>query len=287
MVPDDERLRRALRALATTGPNDDHPTAEELLEHHRGSLAESDADRLRAHLAQCQECSRIMLDLAAPIPLTGSSAEGEDPELDAAWKKLRPQLQRGAGSDPVEREEAVYAGASFDEPMPTVGVRAFRRSSALPWAAAAAIVFFLGSGLTALLWSGKSSQIRDLAARIERLDGELAELRRPRFGVPSLTLLPQGFLRDEGIQTLEVNSGSAFVVLVLAGADPLPGTRYRLEVVDASGAALWNGDDLTADSRGHFTLVVPLSHLSLGEVELRLIAPDGSPAIGYRLNRVE
>lgn len=73
--------------------SDGHPTSDELDAYYTKELSPEDDARIREHLAACQECADLLVDLqelyaAASEPATGVV----DFEQANAWKKLRKKL---------------------------------------------------------------------------------------------------------------------------------------------------------------------------------------------------
>lgn len=81
-------LGRAPRELADPSAPAPHIDPGELAEHHRHQLSAEDAARVRGHLKQCAECSRLFLDFDVPPPV-----DPRDQAFDeqAGWQRLREE----------------------------------------------------------------------------------------------------------------------------------------------------------------------------------------------------
>lgn len=273
MTQSHDPLDSALRDLASSATvPDHHPSAEQLVAYHQQELDKEATEGLRAHLASCSSCTRVILDLAAP-PV-------DDPELDAAWRGL---VARREGQPTGPRQEpptALFPNRAPTDSPPTPAQPAGVRPRWLPLAAVLTLLL-TSTLLAALLVESRSRALR-LEERLASLEGELDTLRRPQAAVASATLLPEGFLRDSQ-PTLDLSADKSFLVLTLAGADPPADIPHRLELLDTSGREIWRGDSLLADDRGHFTLVLPTSLLPPGPIELNLLAPGAAEPVSYRL----
>lgn len=76
-----------------------HPSVEELVAYHRGELAEGACEPLQDHLALCEECSRLLLDLEGfpELAAPGEDHRLSDDDLERAMAALKARL-RGEGS---------------------------------------------------------------------------------------------------------------------------------------------------------------------------------------------
>ena len=220
------------------------PTAEEMLAYSRGELSEQEEERIHDFLVAYPELARAY---AAPFP--EASGEGEedvvpDEELRAGWSALQRRLGRNRGTaDP--RAEAQRGRVLFRHYVPTAV------------AATLAVVFF------ALYVQAESR------ARYHEREGRL-----PRVLAAPQQLEPDGN-RGAGAPTMLTKGGDAYLLeprLINQVRHP----RYRIELVDARGAALWTNGSALPDARDAFRIIIPHDFLTPGQTyHLRIFGVDG------------
>jgi hypothetical protein len=75
------------------GPDQNHPTIEELGDYHEHRLSSADADRVQLHLVFCSKCMRMLLDLGVFLEEEPETADASEEEQDAAWSALKDRLR--------------------------------------------------------------------------------------------------------------------------------------------------------------------------------------------------
>ncbi len=111
-----------------------HPTEAELHDHADGLLPEADADRMEAHLAECDECAAFSARVGSLAAALSALPRAGDPARD---------LWPGVAARTVDAPEGVI-------PFPTAAARAKREPSrvvVLRRAAAAVLLFVGGVGV--------------------------------------------------------------------------------------------------------------------------------------------
>jgi hypothetical protein len=234
----------------------EHPRLGEIwLDLVEGSLPAAEAERARAHLAGCAECSRELDRLAAVHRL--SSAVGG---------AVRAAATEDAGPGPdldARVLAAARAAARASAPRAQAGAQA-RLASRPPrrraWIAAGATVAAAAAAFLALRWPGAGlgdpfapalSTVADAGAGAGELRGD---------GVPSA---------EGAAIAAEVRTGVAAGRLRVEKASPppcVPGERGRAAVLDPSGrlrAFFWSLD---------------------GATEVHLYREDGAPAAAFRVD---
>jgi hypothetical protein len=220
----EESLRElAARRLAAEG----HPTPEDLATYHAGELASDPHERIKDHLAICEDCSRLLLDLAE-FERFEPAREGiapADAHAEASWQRLRERLrEEGGGRDETGREEE----ASEDEAVPILKPFPSRRrvpvwrQPALPWALAAGLALcVVGLGL-----------------RMGSLGRQLEELSRPHV-VRAVALSSEEESTRGGNEGPLVRTGERVAYDLLLSSDPEAPTYslYSVEIVPAAGDA--------------------------------------------------
>ena len=126
---------------------------------------------------------------------------------------------------------------------------------------------------------------REAAARAEqvaRLEGEVAELRAPRFNVPVIDLDPaaagaaRGDAGEAGSgRTIALPAEAPLVTLLLNPSEPPAAGSYGLEILAADGRRVWSGTGLRPTPWDNFSLAVPRPLLPDGRYRLRLTTGRG------------
>lgn len=242
----EESLRElAARRLAAEA----HPTPEDLAAYRAGELATEQHDRIKDHLAICENCSRLFLDLAEFERFEpAQSISPADAQAEASWQRLRERLKEEGGEESgVEREEEARA----DEPVPVLAPRRpvpLWRRPALPWALAAGLALcVVGLGL-----------------RVGSLGEEVEKLSQPRLNV-SLEDLFSDQVRGEGPEVPVLQGGG---VLVLT--PPAEAAEYEIEVVSAADGSLKIQPLRGPAKEGVLTLEIPPAALPAGKYSARL-----------------
>ena len=216
------------------------PTAEEMLAYVRGEFSEQEEERIRDFLVAYPELAQAY---AAPFPESEEAVSDDD--LRAGWSALQRRLGRNRGSnDP--RAAAQRGRVVFRHYVPTAV------------AAALAVVFFA-------LYVQAESRARD---------HERAALR-PVVLSEAQDLFPDGN-RGGGAPTTLSREGEAYLIkpqLIQQVRHP----HYRLQLVDAKGAALWtNSAAQLSDHDDTFSIVIPHGLLTAGQTyRLRIFGVDG------------
>lgn len=218
----------------------DPPTPEELLAYGRGELSESEEERIRDLLVAYPELARMY---AAPFPEEGDAVSEE--QLRAGWNAMQRRLgnrQDSAGRPDAEAQR---------------GRVLFRRYAPTTIAAMFAVVFF------GLFVQAESR------ARYHAKQGN-----EPRIlGAPQ-ELDPDGRRGPDAPTTLR-KDGEAYLLKPRL-MNQLLYPHYRIELHDASGAALWANNSARPDDDGAFQIVVPHTFLREGEeYELKIFGVDG------------
>lgn len=94
-----------------------HPVPQELVAYHEDRLPPASDEKIRDHLADCADCSSLLLELAA-LKDAGGAAKGGVADLAtaAAWRRLRPRLFGAKTASPSPwawRTAAVLAAAAL------------------------------------------------------------------------------------------------------------------------------------------------------------------------------
>jgi hypothetical protein len=95
MATDKPDLREAVRRLAEGRRPREHPVPEKLAEYHARELPAEEIPGLQDHLAECPECSQMLLDLESfdelepPVENEPSTAA----RVVQEWKRLQRRLR--------------------------------------------------------------------------------------------------------------------------------------------------------------------------------------------------
>lgn len=227
--------------------NQDHPKPEILAAYCEERLPEIEADELREHLAVCESCAAMVLELMSfqeemPAALPQASAT----QREASWRDLRQalvedgQLAATASSQP--------AG---DAPIP------FRRSVAFwrTWALAASLAL-AAVGLFSL-----------------RGYRQLEQLKAPAVDPPLASLLPQGELRtgdatERAAELVLPEDGRGWLVLNHSAPELSSTVRIRF-LGRATENVIWETETPVRDPRT-FRLEVSRETIPAGSYDIEL-----------------
>jgi len=138
-----------------------HPPVEDLVAYQAGELPAEQEERLRDHLALCQECARLLLDLREFPDLTPSEGvrQPTPAEVEAAWEALQPLLKepRPVAAPALRPVEPLKEPAPAQPPRPPE-----RRPSPARWLTPLAAVFFLSTVGLSVWGISLQREIREL-----------------------------------------------------------------------------------------------------------------------------
>lgn len=243
------RARAALALALPKSTPTEHLTEEEIALYHRDLLEPAEQERAIVHLAECAECSRLVLafaDFDAP--------EAAEPlsefEQAAAWRLVRPR-----------RDEVAGDAAAGARP---------RRRFFWPAVAASLLATTLAAGFYA-----------------HRLGRDLAIAQTPELNTPVVDLFAT-HRRSTGPEPaplrLAPEAASLLVVLNPERREAFP--DYSLEIRSATGTLLWQDRGLRKNEHGSFTVSLPRSLLTTSPLGFTLFGegPTGREPLGdYRL----
>ncbi len=91
---------------------EEHPSPEELSAYQANELTPEEDERIQDHLAVCQHCTELLLDLEEFLEPPAVAAEpAADFEAAADWKRLREGMGPVAGKpEPLRSEHTRVAG---------------------------------------------------------------------------------------------------------------------------------------------------------------------------------
>ena len=242
-----------------TQPFEDHPSPDQLLAYHAGNL--EDSDSLQEHLAACQDCLQLTLDLDRFPDLDRSAGRDlSDADVATAWRNFEVRVRRHAS------------------PASSGRWRWLTLVAPIPAAAMALIVVGLGLGL-AHFWT-----------RSLEMERQLEELARPQANVPVVNLFGDAFRSDgEPLQVVLPAGTESFVILLNPGRQGT-GAEHDVVIREAAGQVLWTQERLRPDSFGAFPLVLTRRFLPPGEYHIVLSsAAHGirEPLGDYRIEIVD
>lgn len=285
MATDKSDLREAVRRLAGSRRPQGHPAPEKLAEYHARELPAEEIPELQDHLAECPECSQLLLDLESFEELEPPA--GHRPVTDAQvrrdWKRLRRRLRsrdghsrsarsgdRGSGDRRAGDGAAGDPGSDEEPELPPHRAR-FRRPG--PLLAAAAVIVVAGTGIWAVgphLWPSPSLTVN----------------------VPPVELHPVGTATTRGgaatAPARDLFSTGAY--LLLGGAPSATSDGYEVLIRNAAtGAVRLRSADLRPFAAGYFSLVIEPGVLPAGDyrIEVRSIGSDPEFSQEYELTVAE
>jgi len=210
---------------------ENHPSPDDLLAYHEGTLPDERRDRVQEHLVVCEECSQVILDFAAfpRIEPRDESARMSPQELEDQLRELEVALGRRR---PVWQRHQVL----------------------LPLAAA---FFTAAVGLGA--WS------LSLRQTVATLRGPSADV------YVATELRPDEMQTRGGIETIEVPAWSrqvVFLLNILPAEEAYD--SYGVDVFAPGRGRTLTGFPVQPPDDGGFTVMVPRAALEPGEVRIEL-----------------
>jgi hypothetical protein len=230
-------FRDTLLELIDASPEPmDHPSPDQWIAYHRGELPAEEEARFQEHLARCRDCFDLAAAAAAFAPPDEEPGAGQEVDMAALWRLLRPQLDPPSDPPPQNVRE-ISSGA---------------RRRPVWWSRLAASFFVALVGLTA--WSFHQGSLIE-AQRAPRANAPIFEVSAgERAAAQELTVPagPQMFVfhpaeeipvyrlmirdaatsREVSSHELRLNPDLALTLYFPEGLRP---GRYRLELSDGSG----------------------------------------------------
>jgi hypothetical protein len=256
----DDEIAGAVRAFAKQRRKEStlHLLPEDLLAYHEGQLSPDESEEVREHLALCDRCSDLVLDLASfpeIEPPSSAGAVAEDVAFARRWELLRTRLQGEGERNPAPRRERG---------------RSLRRRA-----------FFLLPPVSGALAAGFAAVSLGLAFWTVSLHQRLTDLSRPAVRVAVSSLVPRetAAARDgEGAEHTSLPAWADRLLLILNLFEPRSYSAYQVQIFDAlkGGKAIWSSRDLRRAPDGNFAFEVPRSFLPAGAYRIELSGLEGS-----------
>lgn len=278
------------------------------------TLPEAERQEVARHLTECAACreelektglawmvqgqhvpASQLVDWAFALPLDSEAARRVERHLEGC-ALCRQDLSL------LQQVRAVDLGAAAPEDA--------RAHGTWRWMALAAS---LAAVVAAGGWLGSARGSRDMAGRLAALERSHAELRSganreraaaqaegarlreriavlvaPAVNVAVAELAPEVSVRGRAPEAkrVVVPAAASQLILVLLAEDRTPFPALRLDVLDADGKALWQGEGLVRRESGDYTVLVPLEALPSSRLHLRVMGRLGErwvPVEEYRL----
>lgn len=219
------------------------PTAEQLLAYSEGTLADDEAERVRAWLVCNPELARALME-----PFPDDDAKPGDPgflsetELAKQWASLQQRIH----------------GSSV--PRPEGHVLPFRNAW-LGLAAAVALVF------AGLFWQAESK-----AQRLER------ELREPRV-LETMEIFPDHGSRGAGESSTLLTAKGDVLLLDVMLSNASRFDRYRVEMTGMTAkqpASPWKSPTIRPGNDEVLSIMVPRAYLKPGQYRIVVFGIDGA-----------
>jgi hypothetical protein len=215
--PFEESLRElTARRLAAQG----HPSPEDLAAYRAGELGTEQHERIKDHLAICEDCSQLVLDLAEFEQFEpGQNLTPADAQAEVSWQRLRGRL----------KDEGELDDSRVTDPAPILAPHPSRRRvpawqrPAIPWALAA----------------GLALCVVGLELRVGSLGREVRELSKPQV-VPAFPLVSEeDAVRGGSDSGLSAHTGKGVSYDLSLPSDPRIPTYplYSVQIVPAAGSA--------------------------------------------------
>lgn len=206
-----------------------HPPVATLTAHLRGELPPDQADRVREHVAGCDDCIELLLDLDAfERPADAAEVAGSSAERSDSWQRL---LAQRPWDDPAILSPSERPATSPPASPPSPATRAAEREPArrdrrrpLPWRTPLIAASLAAAALTGL-W----------ALHLHR------QLTTPDPDHPVIDLVPGGVTRGgDPVVAFEVPRDASFTALIVPDAEG-PFEHYQAVLLDAEGDEVWRG----------------------------------------------
>ncbi len=88
------------RTTPNEGIPDGHPPFETLRAYHADELEPEEDEALREHLAGCDDCAAVVLELAGLAPEPAEAVELTEMDAARAWRKMRARLREDREAKP-------------------------------------------------------------------------------------------------------------------------------------------------------------------------------------------
>ncbi len=215
---------------------EEHPSPEELSAYQANELTPEQDERIQDHLAVCQHCTELLLDLEEFLkPPAVATEPVVDFEAAADWRQLRDHLPQPAKAKPRKR---------FAQPLA---------------ASLAGALILLGLSFLQMISSHREE--------VTELRSQVAELRQPIVNPQTISLRS---IRGEAFElpadrTVRVN---------LETSAPKEYGEYRVQIMDSEDKPIWE-KALRKDEHGKLTIIIPENFLKPGSYTFRLVGAHG------------
>lgn len=272
-----DRLRRSVEGK----PPGPHPEPERLLALRAGELRPEEEEPLLAHLGECEDCTGMVAFFAA----AGNPEPVEAEELEATWSRLPGRLTR-------EPEPILEARRTSRPPMGSRWRAMGRRwaeslaGGAGSWRLGAELVGIAALVVVVGLWRSDRVQLAQLTTPQANVAVyELADItyRGMTRGATSLSeTLGAGAARGASdgstvrdpehanTRRIELEPGEELFTLALDVEADHP--RYRIRLLDSTGAERWVDDRLKVDDYGIALVGLHRRFLEDGRFTLEVMA---------------
>jgi hypothetical protein len=202
---------------ASPHPTSPHPSPALLLAYHADELSETEADSVREHVVECDECLEAVLDMASCEEELASGGEVEGAP-EEKWAEFQAML--GAAPDAPSPVMVPPPEPATAEPPTIPRVRPPAGSTPWPHQWALAAMMLLSLGLTAFFAHQR---------------GRLQESRTPRANplIVSLVSEQDPEFRDASSEAVPASSSLSDLTVVLTPPDAPAFPEYRVLVFSA------------------------------------------------------
>lgn len=287
MKDKDEQLRSILRDVCAESEKSLHLGEAELIAYHQGRLEEFEQDRVQSHLVQCQVCRHTLKAVAEFLEPGEEAATISEQELARRWRAFQHQAPI-----PVRKRRLLWPRL-----QPQLG----------RWLVAAGLIAGIGVGV----WTFRAWQENGRLARQSHLEREgwaeerdnlerdarqwqeaarqselqLAELRQPEVNPTIHEIFSREFIQrgsplsGSQVQRITVPPETKRFVLILNGGGQPDYPEYAIEMRDAKGQVVWQGEGLKRNQLGNFTVGLNRAFVTDGEYRLTLRGRRGDRVV--------
>ena len=207
-----------------------HPTPEALTAYEAGDLPPGEAKQISEHFVHCRECPELLLDYRRFAAASGEEGSRE-PEITAAWLKLRRRVARGRSPGKLRRRAS--------------------------WIVQASCLLLLAALTGLSLW-------------VLHLQHEVRRLGEPQVNLPVENLAAPAH-QAGWVRRIAVPAGAERFLLTITPPEGPPAAVYRLEICTSEGRFLWSADRLARGADGSFAVGLSRRFLPGGEYRIRLL----------------
>jgi hypothetical protein len=305
---DEELIKLNLQMRQTPArschPDDVHLETGRILALYHNQLPELDQQQIEAHIMSCQQCAEIVKGIAHffdVLPQHSSAAE-----MIHAWERFRQSLEISDHTGVRATTEPLEENLQPRWRRPPKGFVAKR--TVLNMTIGFLLIIVVLAGLSGYEWlkarkavqaqatteqmvarlyqrgqtlEQENQSLKEATQRqIKALSEQVKELASLRLNWPVYDVFSQAFLRRAGGQKkaneIELAAGVSGFSLILNAENHGHYPDYRIEITDATGQIVWQGDGLQRNQLDAFNIAVPKDRLTMDHYTIKIYGKSGT-----------